>query len=558
MVRWIVCSAWPYINSVPHLGTFMHLVSADVYARYLKLKGEDVVSVSGSDEHGTPIEVEAIKKGLDAKELSDKNHRLVTELLERYSIELDNYTRTESDVHKKFVQQFYMKLLKNGYIFDDTMQMLYCGRCKRFLPDRFVVGTCPYCGYPNARGDQCENCGRLLEPTQLIDPRCAICGSTPEMRTTRHWFFDLPRLEAEVAEYLQNNTRLPDNARKMSLNMLKEGLRSRAVTRDNRWGIPAPFPGAEGKTIYVWMEAVLGYLSAVLEWAERKGDPSLFERFWKSPETRAVCFIGKDNIPFHTIIFPALLLASHEGFALPWQVSSTEYIMMEGRPFSKSRGVGVWMDHALDVADGETWRFALMYLRPETRDANFTWNELIRIVNRELNDNLGNFIHRTLTLIFRLFNGQVPDCDGTLDENAVSEIGRSIEYYSRSMDSYRLRDATRTILDLSRKGNEYLSRTQPWEKAKENMEDARYDLCVVLKIVEALALLIYPVMPGKAMSLWRMLGHDTEMVSHGLSLPKGGKRTLGRPRPLFNKIPEDPEELARIYKEGEMKDQQRG
>ena len=261
----LVTAAWPYINHILHLGNLLPILSADVMARYYRLRGEDVVFVSGSDEHGTPIEVEAIRQGIKPKDLTDRNHRIVCELFKRWGISFDNYTRTESPVHKEFVREVFLKIEKNGYVFTMETDLPYCSKCARFLPDRFVEGTCPYCGYEGARGDQCERCGRLLEPTKLINPYCTICGSRPKIRRVKHWYFDMPKFTNQLLEYVKGNKQLPENARNFSLNLLKEGLKPRPITRDNKWGIPAPFKGAEGKTIYVWLEAVLGYVSATIE-----------------------------------------------------------------------------------------------------------------------------------------------------------------------------------------------------------------------------------------------------------------------------------------------------
>jgi len=545
MAKWIICSAWPYVNSIPHLGTFMHLLSADTYARYLLMKGEEVVAVSGSDEHGTPIEVEAMRRGVSPREITDANHEIIRKLLEEYSIDVLYYTRTESPVHREFVADFYRKVDENGYVFKEDVEMPFCPKDGIFLPDRFVVGTCPYCGYANAKGDQCDRCGKLLEPTMLIDPRCAICGSRPEIRRTTHWYFDLPKLEGMLREYLLANDRLPDNARNASLRLLEEGLRPRALTRDNRWGIPAPFPGADGKTIYVWMEAVLGYLSAVKELGLKSGDPGILERFWLSPDARPVCFIGKDNIPFHTIIFPALLMASGERYALPWQVSSTEYVTMDGEKFSKSAGVGVWMDRALRVADGEIWRFVAMHVRPESRDVSFSWGEFIRVVNSELNDNLGNFAHRVLTLAFRKYGGNPPRCEprGSLVDAAVS----ALDGYVHDMDSFRIKDGTRRILELSAAGNEHLSSEKPWELIRSRDPRADEALCAYLSALDAIAMMMYPFMPRRSARLWGMLGRGGTPENSRIRMPPPGRGPLMEPIPLFQKVPGTPDDLQRIY-----------
>ncbi|MGC8949488.1 MAG: methionine--tRNA ligase, partial [Thermoprotei archaeon] len=290
---------------MPHLGNLIgSALSADVIARYHRIRGDEVVFVSGSDEHGTPIEVEAIKRGIEPKALTDLMHEKISSLFKDWGISFDNYTRTESSTHKRFIQEFYLKVYKNGYIFDQEDTQLYCTNCQRFLPDRFVLGVCPYCGYDKARGDQCENCGHLLEPTALINPKCAICGSTPIEKTSRHWYLDLRKLEPEITEYIMNNPNFDDVTRSHSLNYMKQGLKPRSITRDNKWGIPAPFPGSEGKTIYVWMEAVLGYISATIEYFEKKGNPDAWKEWWFNKDTKTLYFIGKDNIPFHAIILP--------------------------------------------------------------------------------------------------------------------------------------------------------------------------------------------------------------------------------------------------------------
>ncbi|MDG6939119.1 MAG: methionine--tRNA ligase [Nitrososphaerota archaeon] len=542
MTKWIVCSAWPYLDGRPHLGTFIHLISADVYARYLRLLRRDTVSVSGSDEHGTPMEVEALKAGLPPERLAEKYHQEMLGLLKSYMIELDNYTKTESAVHVDFVREFYKGVEENGYVHSSMEEQLYCEQDSRFLPDRFVEGTCPHCKADAARGDQCDACGRLLEPLELVNPRCVVCGRRPVPRKSRHWFFDLPKLSDGLDAYIHGNANLPANARNMSLSWLKEGLQARALTRDNKWGIQAPFDGAEGKKIYVWMEAVLGYVSAVKELGERRGE-ALVESFWKDKDTRSVFFIGKDNILFHTIIFPALLMASREGYTLPWQVSSTEFILFDGKKFSKSKRIGVWMDEALKVAPAEYWRFAMMYLRPELRDANFTWPDFDRIANGELNDVLGNFIHRVLTFVKRFFDLSVPPCGGLDAETSsmLAEIESRWGEYVRNMDSFRIRDALKSMVELSRKGNEFISTKQPWNLVKTEKDAAATVVHVGVQAVYTLAVMMYPFMPAAAGNLRAMLGLEGDPVGAGASgagsgaaLPAGHK--ILPPSPLFNKV----------------------
>ncbi len=545
MGKWIVCSAWPYVNTLPHLGTFVHLLSADVFSRYLVLKGEDVISVTGSDEHGTPIEVEAIKKGVPPKALTDQYHAALCDLLEKYQIRFTNYTRTENPVHTRFIQEFYSKVYDNGYIYSETVNLPFCPKCGRFLPDRFVEGVCPHCGEDNARGDQCDSCGRVLDPLELKSRRCAFCGATPTIRPSKHWFFDLPKFTDALNQYIDSNTQLPENARNFSKRWLKEGLQPRALTRDNRWGIPAPFPGAEGKTIYVWLEAVLGYVSAAVEWAEKNGQPDDWKRYWFDKETRNVHFIGKDNIPFHTIILPALLLATEDPYVLPWQVSSTEFILFDNKKFSKSHRIGVWMDEALRVAPSDYWRYVLIALRPETKDANFTWKEFQARVNADLNDVLGNFVHRTLTFIKSNFAGSIPSASELADRDrkVFERLRECHQKAEMELDQCKLREGLSAVMDVAREGNLYLSETEPWHKIKLDPADARTTMFVCAQLVRSLAIMLTPFMPVMAESVWSQLGIQASLASARwkeageIGVSEG--HLIGTPVPLFKKISDD-------------------
>ncbi|MCK4479963.1 MAG: methionine--tRNA ligase, partial [Candidatus Lokiarchaeota archaeon] len=381
--KWIITSAWPYVNATPHLGNLIgSTLSADVFARFLRMKGEEVVFVSGSDSHGTPVSVEAKKLKVPAEELAFKYHNIIKDLHEKWQISFDNYTITHNPTHIDFVQKMYLDIQKNGYIIEKEIESLYCENDVLFLPDRFVEGICPHCSFEDARGDQCDNCQKLLTPLELIKSRCAVCGKTPILKKTKHWYLDLPKLQDRLKDLIEQNDIFPANARQMCLNSIAEGLPERAITRDLEWGIPAPFENATDKTIYVWFEAVLGYVTAVKEWAEKIiNKPDKFDYFWKDPETKTVYFIGKDNIIFHLIVFPGLILAYNadkkdsEKLVLPYNVSSTEWLMHENEKFSKSRGIGIWIDDALKLASLDYWRFNLIYNRPEKSDTSFLWSE---------------------------------------------------------------------------------------------------------------------------------------------------------------------------------------
>ena len=540
MGKWLICAAWPYINAVPHLGTLIgSVLSADVIARFLRLKGEDVVFVSGSDEHGTPIEVEAIRQNISPKELTDKYHELVKKLFDLWNISFDNYTRTENPVHIEFVRNFYLNLYERGYIYEKEIEMPYCPRCQMFLPDRFIEGECPYCHYEKARGDQCDKCGRLLEPVKLINPRCNICGERPIIKKTKHWFFDLPKLTDKIRDYIEKNTNLPPNARNMSLSMLKEGLKPRAITRDNKWGIPAPFPGAEGKTIYVWMEAVLGYITATIEYFTRKGEPEKWKEFWFDSNTKSVYFIGKDNIPFHTIIFPALLIASGENYVLPWTVSSTEYLLFKGEKFSKSRRIGIWIDEALKLFPVDYWRFSLLVNRPENKDFNFTWEIFRDNINSLLNDTIGNFVHRTLTFIYKNFDAKIPQPKELSDEDikTIEEAKALVKKAESLLSKFKIRDALMTAVSLASLGNRYLNDKAPWELIKKDKEKAAAVMYVAAYIVKALAIVLYPFIPSSAQKIWSMLGFEGNISSwdEAYILPSKAQQIM-KPEPLFKKI----------------------
>jgi methionyl-tRNA synthetase len=546
--RVLVASAWPYVNSLPHLGTILHFLSADVVARYYRLKGWDVVMVSGSDEHGTPTEVEAIRQGIQPKQLTDKNHAKIVELIKKWRFSFDNYTRTENPVHKEFVREHLMKIYNNGYIFTQETEMLYCEKCNRFLPDRYVEGKCPYCGYERARGDQCEDCGRLLETTLLLEPCCAICKSKPVIKKTTHWYFDLRKLSEQISKYVENNEQLPNNARNFSLKLIKEGLKPRAVTRDVSWGIQAPFPGAEDKSVYVWVEAVLGYVSATIEHFKNTNEPEKWKEYWFDKRTKTLYFIGKDNIPFHTIILPALLIASGEDYNLPWNVSTTEFLQFKGEKASKSQKLGIFMDEALELYPADYWRYFLMSTRPETKDANFSWNIFTEKVNADLNDTYGNFVHRTLTFINTQFNGQIPE-PKALDTEAqqiLTMVKEKVATIAREIEACKLQSAANNMISLSRTGNQYLNENEPWNLIKRSRDQAANIVYVVVQIVKALAIVSAPFIPFAAEEIWKALnlsGNVHEQKWDEASEPLPANHKIAKPKPLFKKIDANEQEL---------------
>jgi len=521
------------------------ILSADVIARYHRLKGDEVLFVSGSDEHGTPIEIEAIRQNISPKELTDRNHKIVSSLFEKWAISFDNYTRTESPVHKEFVKDLMLKIERNGYVFTKEDELPYCPKCQRFLPDRFVEGKCPYCGYERARGDQCEQCGRLLEPTRLLEPYCAICGTTPTIKVVKHWYFDMPKFTEKLLAYIEGNKQLPDNARNFSLNLLREGLKPRPITRDNKWGIPAPFKGAEDKTIYVWFDAVLGYVSATIEYFRRKGNADGWKEYWFNKDTKTLYFIGKDNIPFHTLIFPALLMATHEDYNLPWNVCTNEWLIFAGQKSSKSRRIGVWIDEALEMFPVDYWRYTLISIRPETRDSDFTWKVFIEKVNSDLNDTLGNFIHRTLKFINTYFDSKIPEPKNLdeLDKKTLDAVNDKIKSVDNALSNFQLQMALREAIDLSRIGNKYLNEKKPWEAIKSNLNAAANSLYVSAQIVKALSIILEPFMPSTAQKIRDLLNLPEKCFWDEAYKPLPANHKIKEAEPLFSKIEASEEEL---------------
>jgi len=544
--KWVITSAWPYVNAIPHLGNMIgSTLSADVFARFLRLRGDEVVFVSGSDSHGTPVAIEAKKRGVSTKDLALKNHEIIKDLYKKWNLSYDNYTLTHNPIHIEFVQNFYLDVQKNGFIFEKEIESFYCENDDLFLPDRFVEGTCPHCEFEDARGDQCDNCQKLLTPLELNKPRCAICGNPPIIKKTKHWYFDFPKMQNMIAEFIDKNELIPQNARQMCLNSISEGIPERAITRDLEWGIPAKFEGAENKTIYVWFEAVLGYISALKEWADKIiKKPEKFDYFWKDKNTRTVFFIGKDNIIFHLIVFPGLLLgynkdkAEEDKFVLPYNVSSTEWLMYENTKFSKSRGIGIWIDDALELAPLDYWRFSLLYNRPETSDTSFLWTEFENNI-KALNDNIGNFIHRTLTFIEKQFKSEIPERSkiDKIDEKfleLIEEIGRSTE---ENMLNFKIRKSIRDIVSFGKECNIYLNIKAPWHLIKDDKIKAGHVFNICAQAVHAFAILLNPFIPDTSFQILSYLNLDSNIKWQDIknNAIKAGHK-IKKPKPLFQKL----------------------
>ncbi len=527
--RVLVCSAWPYGSGLPHLGNLIGcLLSGDAFTRFYRLRGYETVHVSGTDAHGTKVEYEAARLGLTPRELADRVHREIADILARFEVAIDNYTTTESPVHYEFVTWIYREMEKNGYIVSREEARAFCQGCSRFLADRFIVGTCPRCGYLHAQGNQCDACGALLEPESLRSPHCAFCGSTDIVsRTTRHWYLDLEKLTPKLLAYVGSRD-FRGNVKLFTERLIQDGLRPRAVTRDIRWGIPAPFPGAEGKVIYVWAEAALGYVSATIEHFRRQGQEERWREFWFGDEVRQVYTQAKDNIPFHTIIFPGQLLASGQGYHLPDQIAATEYLnWIGGEQFSKTRRVGIFADEALTLLPPVYWRFYLFYNRPESKDVEFSWEEFDKAVNHVLVDNIANFVHRVLSYVWTRHGGTVPD--HPTDPAILQAIESTLTAVVQTVEAGSLAPALREIALLAGTGNEYMQRTAPWKTG-----DARA-VASAVHLVKALAILLEPFVPMFSRDVQAILG-TTDRDLAGARTGLGGHKLAREPKPLLSHV----------------------
>jgi len=503
------------------------LLSGGVFSRYYKLKGYEVLHVSGSDAHGTRIEYEADRLGVTPQELAQETHEKIVEILDTFAVDIDNYTITTNPTHSKFIQEIHRQMDENGYIFEKEEERAYCHDCQKFLADRFIEGTCPKCGAKEAHGNQCDACGALLEPEELLEPRCAVCGGTNiEFRATKHWYLDLKKLEPELEEYVRDNYDYwQDNVRRFTQQMLKDGLEPRAITRDIKWGIPAPFTGAEDKVIYVWAEAALGYVSATIEFFKKKDEIEKWKDYWFSEDTFQIYTHAKDNIPFHTLLFPGQLIASGKDYHLPDQISAGEYLnWVGGKSFSKSKGVGLFADDATDIMDPVYWRFYLMFRRPEKKDVEFSWKELDKIVNKIFIDNISNFINRVSSFAYSQFDGVIPE--GQIDEDIAKRIEKAVGSVERLIENGSLSGALREICDLSNFGNRYFQENRPC--------DTR-DKAVVrssLYMAKAMGIMLEPFVPSFSEEVYEIFDVQDVNWSFIYDTPRG---KINEPQPLLVK-----------------------
>ncbi|MGM0744236.1 MAG: methionine--tRNA ligase [Bacteroidota bacterium] len=506
--RKLVTSALPYANGPIHLG---HLAGAylpaDLYTRFQRLKGEDIIHICGSDEHGVPITIAAEKEGVTPQEIVDRYHERNKAVFDRFGIDFDYYGRTSSETHRKTSQDFFLKLYEQGVFKKKSQEQFYDEDANMFLPDRYVKGTCPKCGHPEAYGDQCEKCGSSLSPTDLIDPVSALTGNKPVVKSTEHWFIPLGDFQDRLQEWIDSRNNWKPNVVGQCKSWLDGGLSDRAVTRDLTWGVPVPLPEGDGKVLYVWFDAPIGYISATKEWADEKGEPDLWKTYWQDEETSLVHFIGKDNIVFHCIMFPAMLM-QHGEFVLPENVPANEFLNLEGRKLSTSKGWAVWLEEYLEHFEADLLRYVLGTTLPEAKDSDFSWNDFQSRVNSELADILGNFVFRTVSFTERFFDGSVPELSNPteLDLNTLKEIENQKQKIEEAYNSFKFREAIAETMHLARIGNRYFTETEPWKTRKENTEACGNTLNVCVQISAALSILFHPVLPAKMSQLRNQLG----------------------------------------------------
>jgi len=556
--RILVTAALPYANGKIHLG---HLAGAylpaDIYVRYQRSMKRDVLFICGSDEHGVAITISAEQEKTTPQEIVDRYHALNKTAFEKFGMSFDNYSRTSIPLHHETAREFFAVLHSAGVLKEKKEKQFFDARAGMFLPDRYVEGTCPVCGSPEARGDQCEKCGTFLNPTELINPKSKVSGETPVLKETTHWYFPLGEFQPRLKRYIEEKNKQDgwkDNVLRYCESWFKEGLTDRAVTRDLRWGVQVPLKGYEEKVIYVWFDAVLGYVSSTKEWATRIGQPGKWKEYWCDDATKYVAFIGKDNVVFHCIVFPAMIMAWNDAgepkYVLPENVPANEFLNFEGQKFSKSRGWGIDVDEFLAEFPADALRYTLTMNLPEYRDADFYWKDFQARVNNELADILGNFVNRTVTFAHQNFEGKVPSTpnfeklytrgEGSTDDALIIQLVSTRDAASEFFESYRFRNGALEIMNLARFANKYFNDNAPWKSLRENPDRCAQTINLCLQVVRSLAILIEPIIPFTAGSIWKILnleGSPSEVgwANAGVVGLKEGHQ-LGPPEILFTKI----------------------
>ncbi len=542
----LVTSALPYANGPIHLG---HLsgayLPADIYVRYKRLNGDDIIYVCGSDEHGVPITISADKEGVKPKEIIDRYHEQNKEAFYKFGMSFDIYSRTSLNIHHETAKEFFLSYHKQGILNEQKSQQFFDEKANMFLPDRYVEGTCPKCGYEEARSDECEKCGSLYDSSELINPKSKISGQTPVLKETSHWYFPLGKYQERLEDYIKEmNLKYgwKENVLQYCKGWFTDRLKDRAVTRDLDWGVKVPLDNADGKVLYVWFEAVLGYISATKELSMQQNNPELWKKYWLDENTKYIAFIGKDNVVFHTIIFPAMLMAwndaSNEKFVLPQNVPANEFLNFEGKKFSKSRGWGIDVIDFISKYPADPLRYTLSANLPEAKDTDFYWKEFQARNNSELADIFGNFVNRTFTFALKHFDGKVPERKNLkeIDNEMISLLKTYPEKVGNLLERFKIKEAVFEMMNLARAGNKYFNDSEPWKLIKSDKDSAGTAINVCLNTIFTLAEIFHPVIPFSSEKIFKMLNSKSvDWTDAGLENMKPG-HSLNQPEILFTKI----------------------
>ncbi len=571
--RTLVTTALPYANGPLHLG---HLtgtyIPADIFVRYKRLRGEDIIHIGGSDEHGVPITIQADKEGVSPKEIVDRYHALHKAVLEKLNIAIDNFSRTSLPIHHQTTQEFFLDFERRGILIKKVEQQFYDEAKQQFLPDRYVIGTCPVCQFPEANGDQCENCGTYLSATELINPKSKLSGNTPVLKETLHWYFPLGKYQDFLETLIESHANdWRPNVINYARTWLKQGLGERAITRDLSWGVPVPIQSeeAKGKVIYVWFDAVLGYISSTKEWAQKQGKPELWRTYWQQPDTRLIHFIGKDNVVFHAIMFPAMLKAWNDGnpdaqYIIVDNLPASEFINIEGKKFSKSRGYAIYAHEFLEKFPADTLRYIIAANYPENRDSDFSWKDFQNRVNGELADTLGNFVKRAIDFTNSKFDGIVPADCSLEDWNSIGiDWTQTFRELETLFEEIHIRDACFKTMEVARFANKFLTDAEPWKTYKTDRAQSAKTIAISLNLCHTLATIFSPILPEASEKIFNMLNIN-ERAWESAKLPKlpAGHRLSGSSEVLFKKIDDkdiapELEKIEKLVQEFAEKEQQK-
>jgi len=554
-MKYLVTSALPYANGKLHIGHVAGAyLPADIFVRFLKLNKEDVIYICGTDEHGTPISIQADAEGVEPKVIVDRYHALIKEAFDGIDIDFDNFSGTSRPPHYKISQEFFLNLFKNGNVHPKDTTQFYCEHDQRFLADRYVEGICPNCEAAKARGDQCDACGQIYDTTTLKEPKCKICGNTPVIKNTRHWFLHLDGFTKRMKDWIAQKDYWKDNVRNFMLNLLEQGLVERSITRDIKWGIPVPLEEAKDKVLYVWFDAPIGYISSTIEWAEKIGQPDKWKDYWLNPDTQLIHFIGKDNIIFHALTWPAVLMGQDKTYTLPHDIPANEFMNLEGQKISTSRNWAIWVDEFVKEFDGDYLRYYLANNAPESKDSDFGWKDFQNKINNELNNTLGNLAHRIFAFSKRHFDGVVKPVELSESGKAVMhEATELCNQIKQSYKEYQVRRNTKLIMDIARLGNKFFDESKPWQTIKDSHHSAEETIYVCTCLLRMITVVMFPIIPKSMMKLRSMLGLNEIVHWDECTEAHQETLTLTETSQLFTKIEDEviQKQLDKLYKAGQ-------